>query len=113
MLSPVPRNYWKGKTTFNDVTADYTELAKEVAGAAKVEYVDMNEALAAQYAPMGQDAVTKAFFTPLDKTHTSPAGAKNAARVFAGELRKTNSALKGYLLSAPVIPEVSPIGSGT
>jgi hypothetical protein len=62
---------------------------------------------------MGQDAVTAAFFTHLDKTHTSPAGAKNAARVFVGELRKTDSPLKSYLLSSPIIPDVSPIGSGT
>jgi len=112
LLSPVPRNYWKDKTTFNDVTADYTQLSKEVAATAKVQYIDMNESLAAQYAPMGQDAVTKAFFTSLDKTHTSPAGAKNAARVFAGELRKTDCPLKGCLLSSPIIPEISPIGSG-
>jgi lysophospholipase L1-like esterase len=113
ILSPVPRNYWKSKTTFNDVTADYAELAREVAAATKLQYIDMNEALAAQYSPMGQDAVTAAFFTHLDKTHTSPAGAKNAARVFVGELRKTDSPLKSYLLSSPIIPDVSPIGSGT
>jgi len=113
ILSPVPRNYWKNKTTFNDVTADYTQLSKEVAAAARVQYVDMNETLAAQYSPMGQDAVTRAFFTSLDKTHTSPDGAKNAARVFVGELRKTECPLKGYLLNSPVIPDISPIGSGT
>jgi hypothetical protein len=73
----------------------------------------MNGALAAQYAPMGQDAVTQAFFTSLDKTHTSPAGAKNVARVFVGELRKTDCPLKNYLLSSPTIPEISPTGSGT
>jgi rhamnogalacturonan acetylesterase len=88
LLSPVPRNYWKDKTTFNDVTADYTQLSKDVAATAKLQYIDMNEALAAQYAPMGQDAVTKAFFTSLDKTHTSPAGAQNAARVFVGSSGK-------------------------
>lgn len=112
ILSPVPRNYWKDKMTFNDVTSDYTQLAKEVTETAKLQYIDMNEALAAQYAPMGQDEVTKDFFSTFDKTHTSPAGAKNAARVFVEELRKTNCPLKNYLLDSPTIPDVSPIGSG-
>jgi lysophospholipase L1-like esterase len=112
ILSPVPRNYWKDKTTFNNVMNEYTQLAKQVADAAKVQYIGMNEALAAQYAPLGQDVVTHDFFTSLDKTHTNPAGAKNAAKVFVTELRKTDCALKQYLLDSPVIPEISPIGSG-
>lgn len=112
ILSPVPRNYWKDKTTFNNVMVDYVQLAKEVADAAKVQFIDMNQALVAQYSPMGQDAVTKAFFTNLDKTHTSPAGAKNVAKVFVAELQKTDCPLKKYLLESPTIPDVSPIGSG-
>jgi hypothetical protein len=67
--------------------------------------------LAAQYAPMGQTAVTQAFFTSLDKTHTSPAGAKNVAKIFVEELRKTDCPLKSYLLDSPVIPDISPTGS--
>lgn len=112
VLSPVPRNYWKDKTTFNNVMADYTQMAKEVADAANVQFIDMNAALAAQYAPMGQDLVTRDFFTPLDKTHTSPGGAKNVAKVFVAELRKTDCPLKDYLLDAPTLPDISPIGSG-
>jgi lysophospholipase L1-like esterase len=112
ILSPVPRNYWKDKVTFNNVLLDYTRLAQEVARAAGLTYIDMNSALVAQYTPLGQDAVTRAFFTSLDKTHTSPAGAKNAARIFASELRKSGSQLKGYLRVTPAIPEISPIGSG-
>jgi lysophospholipase L1-like esterase len=111
ILSPVPRNYWKDKTTFNDVTNDYAQLAKDVATNAKVQYIDMNEALAALYAPLGQDAVTKCFFTSFDKTHTSPAGAKNTAKLFVTELRKTDCPLKNYLLDSPTIPNISPIGS--
>ena len=112
ILSPVPRNYWKDKTTFNPVMADYSHDAKEIADNARLQYIDLNEALAAQYAPMGQDAVTKSFFTNLDKTHTSPAGAKNVASVFVQELRKTDCPLKGFLLQNPAIPDISPIGSG-
>jgi len=112
ILSPVPRNYWKDKTTFNNVMLDYTAMARAVADAAKIQFIDMNAALAAQYAPMGQEAVTTVFFTSLDKTHTSPAGAKNAAKVFVEELRKTDCPLKKYLAEAPVIPDVSPTGSG-
>jgi lysophospholipase L1-like esterase len=112
VLSPVPRNYWKDKTTFNNVLLDYTRMAKEVADAAQVQYIDMNETLASQYSPMGQDAVTRTFFTSLDKTHTNPAGAKNAAKFFVGELRKSDCPLKNYLLDSPTIPDISPIGSG-
>jgi lysophospholipase L1-like esterase len=112
ILSPVPRNYWKDATTFNNVLLDYTKLSKEVAETAKLQYIDMNEALAAQYSPMGQEAVTHAFFTSLDKTHTSPAGAKNVAKVFVEELRKTDCAIKNYLLKSPTIPAISPTGSG-
>jgi rhamnogalacturonan acetylesterase len=112
ILSPVPRNYWKDKSTFNNIMEDYVQLAREVADAAKVQYIDMNQALAAQYAPMGQAAVTHDFFTSLDKTHTSPAGAKNAAKVFGAELQKTDCPLKNYLLASPKIREISPIGSG-
>jgi len=113
ILSPVPRNYWKDPTTFNNVLSEYTQVARNLAGTAKLQYIDMNEALAAQYTPMGQDAVTHAFFTSLDKTHTSPAGAKNAAKIFVGELSKTDCPLKRYLLKDPVIPDISPIGSGS
>jgi lysophospholipase L1-like esterase len=112
ILSPVPRNYWKGESTFNNVMQEYAQLAREIADAAKVQYIDMNQALAAQYAPMGQAAVTHDFFTSLDKTHTNPAGAKNAAKVFVGELRKTDCPLKNYLLESPTIPDISPLGSG-
>jgi len=112
ILSPVPRNYWKDKTDFNNAMLYYAQMAKEVAIAAQVDYIDMNEALASQYATMGEDAVTHSFFTTLDKTHTSPAGAKNAAKTFVDELRKTNSPLKKYLLDSPTIPNVSPTGSG-
>ncbi|HEX3355918.1 MAG TPA: rhamnogalacturonan acetylesterase [Tepidisphaeraceae bacterium] len=111
ILSPVPRNYWKDKTTFNNVMEEYAQLAKEVADVAKIQYIDMNAALADQYAPMGQDEVTKDFFTSLDKTHTNPAGAKNAAKVFVTELRKTDYPLKNYLLDSPTIPKISPTGS--
>ena len=112
ILSPVPRNYWKNPTTFNNVMLDYAQMAKEVASAAQVEYIDMNQALTAQYSPMDQSAVTQAFFTSLDKTHTSPPGAKNIAKVFVEELRKADCPLKNYLLASPTIPDISPTGSG-
>ena len=111
ILSPVPRNYWK-KATFNNVMSDYAQMAKETADGAKIQFIDMDAALAAQYAPMGQEELTKQFFTPLDKTHTSPAGAKNVAKVFVAELRKTDCPLKTFLLDSPTIPEISPTGSG-
>ena len=111
VLSPVPRNYWKDKVTFNNVMLDYAKMARTVAGAAKVQFIDMNQALALQYSPMGQDACTQAFFTSLDKTHTSPAGATNVAKAFVTELRRTDCSLKGYLLNHPLIPEIS-AGSG-
>ena len=54
VLSPVPRNYWKDKTTFNNVMLEYAQMAKEVANAAHVQYVDMDAALAAQYRRWGR-----------------------------------------------------------
>jgi lysophospholipase L1-like esterase len=88
ICSPIPRLNWKeGHIVRNK--ADYSGWAEEVAKAAGVPFVDINELIAHKYDEMGTDKVTPLF--PADNTHTNLEGAEiNAACVIKGlkELRE-------------------------
>jgi lysophospholipase L1-like esterase len=82
MCTLIPRKIWKdGKIARN--TADYAGWAAEVAVAAKVPLVDLNEIIARRYDALGPEKVEPLFGDP--HTHTSRAGAElNAECVISG-----------------------------
>jgi lysophospholipase L1-like esterase len=82
ICSLVPRKIWKdGKIVTN--SQDYAKWAAEIAGRAKVGFVDLNEITAHKYNELGPEKVEPLFADP--QTHTTRAGAEmNAASVVAG-----------------------------
>lgn len=98
VLSPVPRNIWKdGKVV--RASADYGKWAEESARSENAVFIDLNEIIAEQYEKDGQEKVAGTYFTAIDHTHTTPAGARlNAASVVAGLKKLKKTQLRKYLL---------------
>lgn len=87
LVSPVPRNIWKEGKVLR-AASTYGGWSKAVAKEASVYFVDLNELTAAKYEKIGSAKVASDFFTTIDHTHTSLAGARvNAESVVEG-LRK-------------------------
>jgi len=94
VCSPVPRNTWKDDKVMR-ISDSYGNWAAEVAAAAAVAFIDINERIARRYEKMGPDAV-KALF-PGDHTHTSREGAEiNAECVIAALKGLKEDPLRGY-----------------
>lgn len=87
LVTPVPRNRWKDNKV--ERAADtYGGWSKEIAKETSVYFLDLNEITAAKYEKNGPAKVGADYFTKIDHTHTSLAGARvNAESVVEG-LRK-------------------------
>lgn len=87
LVSPVPRNRWKdGKV--ERAADNYGGWSKAVAKETSTYFLDLNEITALKYEKAGQEKVAANYFTTVDQTHTSLAGARvNAESVVEG-LRK-------------------------
>jgi lysophospholipase L1-like esterase len=97
VLSPVPRDMWKECKVLR-ASNDYGKWAGEVAKAQGVPFIDLNEIIAAKYEKLGQEKVTADYFTTVDHTHTSPAGARvNAESVVEGIRGLSDCPLKELL----------------
>ena len=84
MCTLVPRKTWKdGKIVRN--SNDYAKWAREVAAAAKVPVVDLNEMVARRYDALGAEGAEPLFGD--EHTHTSRAGAELNAEVVIEGLR--------------------------
>ncbi len=83
VCSPIPRKSWSKEGKINRSTDSWTLWAKQAAGQAGAQFVDLNEIIARAYESLGQAAVEPLFG---DRgTHTSPAGAAfNAKAVVSG-----------------------------
>jgi rhamnogalacturonan acetylesterase len=104
VLSPIPRNIWKGDKVARSTT-DYGLWAKQIAAKENVPFIDLNGIIADRYDALGPVKVLVYF--PGDHTHTSPDGARlNAECVAAGIRGLTNSPLAAYLLPAATSPAV-------
>src|SRR5262249_45593570 len=99
VLSPVPRNIWKdGKVV--RAADDYGRWAAEAARTGGALFIDLNEIVAAHYETVGPEKVGAEYFTTVDHTHTSPAGAElNAASVVEGIRTLKTVSLSKYLRS--------------
>ena len=97
VLSPVPRNMWKGGTV-NRAANDYGKWAAEAAKAEGVTLIDLNEIVAKHYEAEGPQKVLAQYFTAADHTHTTVAGAKlNAASLVEGIKGLKNCKLNAFL----------------
>lgn len=83
VCSPIPRKSWSKEGKINRSTDSWTLWAKQAAGQAGAQFIDLNEIIARAYESLGQAAVEPLFG---DRgTHTSPAGAAfNAKAVVSG-----------------------------
>ena len=104
VCSPVPRlNFKDGHVTRGEV--GYAGWAAEVARAANVPFVDLNNIIADKYDSLGEATVTPLFI--LDHTHTSLSGAElNVACVVKGIKALKDSPLSGTFLEKPNACEV-------
>lgn len=98
VCSPIPRDNWRdGKVA--RASNDYGKWASEAARAEGAAFIDLNEIIATHYEELGPETVSPGFFTSLDHTHTSAAGARfNAERVIEGLQSLENCPLADYLL---------------
>lgn len=98
VLSMIPRNEFRdGKVLRAD--NDYGKWAKEVAQQEGAFYIDLNAIIADRYDQQGEDKVTQTYFTKIDHTHTSLAGAElNAAAVAQGISQLKHCRLSRYLV---------------
>ncbi|QDS77907.1 hypothetical protein FKW77_000749 [Venturia effusa] len=89
----VPRNYWTGDTF--RATWPFTETARQVAAAAKIEFIDHTKYSAAALQKLGPTGAKKLF--PNDNTHTDDAGAHLNAESFVIAAVCAKSPLADYL----------------
>ncbi len=102
VLSMVPRNNWTANHKVARATENYGKWAAAAAAQVGVPFVDLNDIVAAKYEQKSAEQVKAEYFTPVDNTHTSPAGAKlNAASVAEGLRGCDGCDLRKYLLSVP------------
>ncbi len=97
VLSPIPRNIWKGEKV-NRASNDYGKWAAEAAKAGDALFVDLNEIIAKHYEAEGAKKVGELYFGATDHTHTTAAGAAlNAACVVEGLRGLKENPLAAYL----------------
>jgi len=99
VLSSVPRCKWvQGKILRGE--EDHCKWAGQVAQAAGVPFIPLNDLIADRYDPAGQARI-KALYFPQDNTHTNPAGARiNAACVILGLLQNKDCLLNDDLIDS-------------
>ena len=102
LCTPIP-HCPKEQVKAGDVEKNiYVGFATEVAANEKVLFIDLNRITMGHYAGMTPEEIKAKYFTELDNTHTSPAGAElNAMSVVEGLHALTNCPLAGFLLDKP------------
>lgn len=76
VLSPVPRAWKEGQTEASEESKNYTKWAGEVAQQTGALFVDLNSRVLAKWQGWSPKLIKSEFFTPLDGTHFSGAGAR-------------------------------------
>jgi len=86
-LSQVPRNTWDNGHHKRTYSIEYARIMEDVAEEMNVGFLDTNEILSVFLEEVGQDRA-KDFYSPTDKSHTTPEGAKIYAEIIVRELLK-------------------------
>ncbi|KAI5364236.1 Putative SGNH hydrolase-type esterase domain, SGNH hydrolase superfamily [Septoria linicola] len=94
VASQTSRNVWTDGT-YGYTPSRFVGYARDVAAATGATFVDHGFYMAALYNKAGSTTVNS--YYPNDQLHTSPAGAKVAARAFILGLDATNNSLKNYI----------------
>ena len=95
VVSMIPRNQWEdGKV--KRASDMYGRWAREVAEQTSAFFIDLNEAVAAEYETLGPDPVST-FFTG-DHTHTNVDGARLNAKILSQKIKQLKACpLSGYV----------------
>lgn len=86
-LSQIPRNTWQDGHHKRTYSIEYARIMEDVAEEMNVGFLDTNEILSVFLEEVGQDRA-KDFYSPTDKSHTTPEGAKIYAEIIVRELLK-------------------------
>jgi hypothetical protein len=89
-LSQIPRNTWEDGHHKRTYSIEYARIMEDIANETKVGFLDTNEILSVFLEEIGQDKA-KDFYSPTDKSHTTPEGAKIYTRIILNELNKKYS----------------------
>lgn len=86
-LSQIPRNTWQNGHHKRTFSIEYAKIMKDIAEEMNVGFLDTNELLSVFLEEIGENKA-KDFYSPTDKSHTTPAGAKVYAKIILNELVK-------------------------
>lgn len=100
--SPIPRRPRVPLAPGDSQPTSYVLWSAQVAAEQNAPFVDLNRLILAHYAGRDPRAIKETYFTPLDDTHTSAAGADlNARCVVEGIRALKDCPLKSCLLEKP------------
>ena len=110
LVTPVRRRLFRADGSPTDELAPYADAMKAVADEMKVRVIDLHETSGELYSRLGEEASTH--FTPNqtdtadrpgrgDRTHFTPEGAREMARLVAGDLRVRGIARDSTTASVP------------
>ena len=86
-LSQIPRNTWQGGHHKRTYSIEYARIMEDVAQEMGVGFLDTNEILSVFLEETGEGRA-KDFYSPADKSHTTPEGASIYAGIIITELEK-------------------------
>jgi hypothetical protein len=89
-LSQIPRNTWEDGHHKRTYSIEYAKIMEDVANEVGVGFLDTNEILSVFLEGLGQDRAQD-FYSPTDKSHTTPEGAKIYIQIILNELNKKYS----------------------
>ncbi len=84
-LSQIPRNTWEDGHHKRTYSIEYARIMEDIANEQGVGFLDINEILSVYLEEIGQDKA-KDFYSPKDKSHTTPEGAKIYTETIMKEL---------------------------
>jgi beta-galactosidase len=95
LCSLVPRDNWTDGRVDRS-TDTYVAWTKQVADAAGVPFIDLNDRVARHYETLSETRVTRDYFFS-DRTHTSPGGSQTTALIVVEALREQQHPLASFL----------------
>lgn len=84
-LSQIPRNTWENGLHKRTWSIEYGKIMQEIANETGVGYLDTNEILSVFLNQLGEEKA-KDFYSPTDKSHTTPEGARTYVEIIMKEL---------------------------
>jgi len=97
-LSQIPRNTWENGQHKRTWSIEYAKIMQEIAEETGAGYLDTNEILSVFLNQLGEEKA-KGFYSPKDKSHTTPEGAKMYAEIIMKELHNKYPNDFGFVLN--------------